>query len=59
MARSSNIRLADGLDHVAKRLGKTNSLTPWAALRLLTDEAEKRRRRSRRRWARWSESWTP
>jgi predicted helicase len=38
MARSSNIRLADGLDQVAKQLGKTNSLI-GAALRLLTDEA--------------------
>jgi hypothetical protein len=37
MARSSNIRLADGLDQVGKRLGKTNSLI-GAALRLLTDE---------------------
>jgi hypothetical protein len=37
MARSSNIRLADGLDHVGKELGKTNSLI-GAALRLLTDE---------------------
>ena len=39
MARSSNIRLADGLDQVARRLGKTNSLI-GAALRLLTDEAD-------------------
>ena len=38
MARSSNIRLADGLDQVAKQLGKTSSLI-GAALRLLTDEA--------------------
>jgi Type ISP C-terminal specificity domain/N-6 DNA Methylase len=38
MARSSNIRLADGLEQVAKQLGKTNSLI-GAALRLLTDEA--------------------
>ncbi len=37
MARSSNIRLADGLDQVGKQLGKTNSLI-GAALRLLTDE---------------------
>jgi hypothetical protein len=37
MARSSNIRLADGLDHVGKQLGKTSSLI-GAALRLLTDE---------------------
>ncbi len=36
MARSSNIRLADGLDQVGKRLGKANSLI-GAALRLLTD----------------------
>jgi len=37
MARSSDIRLADGLDQVGKRLGKTSSLI-GAALRLLTDE---------------------
>ena len=37
MARSSNIRLADGLDQVGKQLGKTNSLI-GAALRLLTDD---------------------
>ncbi len=37
MARSSNIRLAGGLDQVGKQLGKTNSLI-GAALRLLTDE---------------------
>ena len=37
MARSSDIRLADGLDQVGKQLGKTNSLI-GAALRLLTDE---------------------
>ena len=37
MARSSNIRLADGLDEVGKQLGKTNSLI-GAALRVLTDE---------------------
>jgi len=37
MARSSEIRLADGLDQVGKQLGKTNSLI-GAALRLLTDE---------------------
>jgi hypothetical protein len=37
MARSSNIRLGDGLDQVAKQLGKTNSLI-GAALRLLTDD---------------------
>lgn len=39
MARSSNIKLADGLDQVGKRLTKTNSLI-GAALRLLTDEAD-------------------
>ncbi|HEX3659261.1 MAG TPA: type ISP restriction/modification enzyme [Pirellulales bacterium] len=38
MARSSSIRLADGLDQVGKQLGKTSSLI-GAALRLLTDEA--------------------
>ena len=37
MARSSDIKLADGLDQVGKQLGKTNSLI-GAALRLLTDE---------------------
>src|SRR5947209_14538765 len=37
MARSSDIRLADGLDRVGQQLGKTNSLI-GAALRLLTDE---------------------
>ncbi len=37
MARSSIIRLADGLDRVGKQLGQTNSLI-GAALRLLTDE---------------------
>ncbi len=37
MARSSNIRLAGGLDQVGKQLGRTNSLI-GAALRLLTDE---------------------
>ena len=37
MARSSNIRLATGLDQVGKQLGRTNSLI-GAALRLLTDE---------------------
>jgi len=37
MARSSNIRLAGGLDQVGKQLGKTSSLI-GAALRLLTDE---------------------
>ena len=39
MARSSNIRLADGLDQVGKQLGKTNSLI-GAALRLLTDDVD-------------------
>lgn len=39
MARSSNIRLADGLDQVGKELGRTNSLI-GAALRLLTDEVD-------------------
>ncbi len=37
MARSSNIRLAGGLDQVGKQLGKTSSLI-GSALRLLTDE---------------------
>ncbi len=37
MARSSDIRLADGLDQVGKQLGRTSSLI-GAALRLLTDE---------------------
>jgi hypothetical protein len=37
MARSSNIRLATGLDQVGKQLGKANSLI-GGALRLLTDE---------------------
>jgi hypothetical protein len=37
MARSGDIRLADGMDQVGKQLGKTNSLI-GAALRLLTDE---------------------
>jgi hypothetical protein len=37
MARSSDIKLADGLDQVGRQLGKTNSLI-GAALRLLTDE---------------------
>ncbi|MBX3441441.1 MAG: N-6 DNA methylase [Planctomyces sp.] len=39
MARSSGIRLADGLDQVGRELGRTNSLI-GAALRLLTDEVE-------------------
>ena len=39
MARARNLRLADGLDHVAKELRKTNSLI-GTALRLLTDDAE-------------------
>jgi hypothetical protein len=37
MARSSNVRLADGLDQVGKQLSRTSSLI-GAALRLLTDE---------------------
>ena len=37
MARSSDIRLATGLDQAGKQLGKTSSLI-GAALRLLTDE---------------------
>jgi len=37
MARSNDIKLADGLDQVGKQVGKTNSLI-GAALRLLTDE---------------------
>ncbi|MBX9788558.1 MAG: hypothetical protein K2Y37_06545 [Pirellulales bacterium] len=37
MARSSDIRLADGLDQVGRQLGKTNSLI-GTALRILTDE---------------------
>ena len=39
MARSSDIRLADGLDQVGRQLGRTNSLI-GAALRLLTDEVD-------------------
>jgi hypothetical protein len=39
MARSSGIRLADGMDQVGRKLGTTNSLI-GAALRLLTDEVE-------------------
>jgi hypothetical protein len=39
MARSSDIKLADGIDQVGKQLGKTNSLI-GAALRLLTDEVD-------------------
>ncbi len=39
MARSSDIRLSEGLDQVGKKLGKTNSLI-GAALRLLTDEVD-------------------
>jgi hypothetical protein len=39
MARAQDIRLATGLDQVAKQLGRTNSLI-GAALRLLTDDAE-------------------
>src|SRR5439155_24434199 len=41
MARSSDIRLADGLDQVGKKLGKTNSLI-GAALRLLTDQVDEK-----------------
>lgn len=37
MARSSDIRLANGLDQVGRQLGKTNSLI-GTALRILTDE---------------------
>jgi hypothetical protein len=39
MARAQDIRLATGLDQVAKQLGRTNSLI-GAALRLLTDDAQ-------------------
>ncbi len=39
MARAIDIRLADGLDQVGKRLGKTNSLI-GAALLLLTDQVD-------------------
>ena len=39
MARSSDIKLADGLDKVGSKLGKTNSLI-GAALRLLTDDLD-------------------
>ena len=39
MARSTGIKLSDGLDKVGKQLGKTNSLI-GAALRLLTDEVD-------------------
>lgn len=41
MARARGIRLADGLEHVAKQLRETNSLI-GTALRLLTDDAENR-----------------
>lgn len=41
MARARGIRLADGLEHVAKQLRETNSLI-GTALRLLTDDAESR-----------------
>lgn len=41
MARSSNLRLANGLDQVGKQLGKTNSLI-GAALRLLTDDVSEK-----------------
>lgn len=37
MARSSNIRLGEELDHVARQLGKSNSLI-GAALRILMDQ---------------------
>ena len=40
MARARDIRLADGLDHAAQELRKTNSLI-GTALRLLTDDAER------------------
>lgn len=39
MARAREIRLGDGLDRAARRLGETNSLI-GTALRLLTDAAE-------------------
>lgn len=39
MARAREIQLSAGLDQVAKRLGRTNSLI-GTALRLLTDDAE-------------------
>ncbi len=39
MAKSLKLSLADGLDEVAKKLGKTNTLI-GTALRLLTEEAE-------------------
>jgi len=39
MARSKKIKLSDGLDKVAKELGKTNSLI-GSALRLLTDDVD-------------------
>jgi hypothetical protein len=39
MARAREIRLGDGLDQAARRLGETNSLI-GTALRLLTDAAE-------------------
>jgi hypothetical protein len=41
MARARGIRLADGLEQVAKQLRETNSLI-GTALRLLTDEADSR-----------------
>lgn len=41
MARARGIRLADGLEQVAKQLRETNSLI-GTALRLLTDDAENR-----------------
>lgn len=39
MARAREIKLSEGLDHAARRLGETNSLI-GTALRLLTDAAE-------------------
>ncbi len=58
MARSSNIRLADGLDQVGKQLGKTNSLI-GAALRLLTDEVGNAGDPEDFAWRRWSACSTP
>lgn len=39
VARAREIRLSDGIDHVAKQLGPTNSLI-GAALRIVTEEVE-------------------
>ena len=39
VARARDIKLSDGIDHVAKELGVTNSLI-GAALRILTQEVE-------------------